>query len=138
MVSPIQWTWTWPNSGRWWGTGRTGVLWFMGSQAVGHDWETEHLLNSSSSLLAQNGLNHHTYYTANQHLKILIHFHFKLYFPSLSTTSIQGYSKVNDYLHLVPGSLYTEWPYNGRFSFFGNFWNRFERLKQEKSARLSN
>ena len=22
----IQWTWTWANSGRWWGTGRPGVL----------------------------------------------------------------------------------------------------------------
>ena len=29
------------NSGRWWGTGRPGVLWFMGSQRVGFDWATE-------------------------------------------------------------------------------------------------
>ena len=26
---------------RWWWTGRSGVLWFMGSQRVGHDWATE-------------------------------------------------------------------------------------------------
>ena len=26
MASLIQWTWTWANSGRWWGTGRPGVL----------------------------------------------------------------------------------------------------------------
>ena len=26
------------NSGSWWWTGRPGVLWFMGSQRVGHDW----------------------------------------------------------------------------------------------------
>ena len=104
------------------GEGQGGLVCFSGSQTVGHDWETEqHLLNSSSSLLAQNGLNHHTYYTANQHLKILIHFHFKLYFPSLSTTSVQGYSKVNDYLHLVSGSLYTEQPYSGCYSFLVNF-----------------
>ena len=26
MASPIQWTWTWANSRRWWGTGKSGVL----------------------------------------------------------------------------------------------------------------
>ena len=25
----------------WWWTGRSGVLWFMGSQRIGHDWVTE-------------------------------------------------------------------------------------------------
>ena len=29
------------NSGSWWWTGRPGVLWFMGSQRVGHDWAIE-------------------------------------------------------------------------------------------------
>ena len=29
------------NSGIWWWTGRPGLLWFMGSQRVGHDWATE-------------------------------------------------------------------------------------------------
>ena len=28
-------------SGSWWWTGRPGVLWFMGSQRVRHDWVTE-------------------------------------------------------------------------------------------------
>ena len=28
----------WVNSGSWWWTGRPGVLRFMGSQRVGHDW----------------------------------------------------------------------------------------------------
>ena len=41
MASPTQWTWVWVDSGNWWWTGRTGVLWFMGSQRVGHDWATE-------------------------------------------------------------------------------------------------
>ena len=31
----------WVNSGSWWWTGRPGVLLFMGSQRVGHDWATE-------------------------------------------------------------------------------------------------
>ena len=43
-ASPMQWTWTWANSRRWWGTGRPGVLQSMGSQRVGHDWATEQQL----------------------------------------------------------------------------------------------
>ena len=39
--SATQWTWTWANSGRWWGTGMPGVLQSMGSQIVGHDLTTE-------------------------------------------------------------------------------------------------
>ena len=41
MASPTRWTWVWVNSRSWWWTGRPGVLWFMGSQTVGHDWATE-------------------------------------------------------------------------------------------------
>ena len=41
MASWTRWTWVWVNSGRWWWTGRPGVLQFMGSQRVGHDWATE-------------------------------------------------------------------------------------------------
>ena len=41
MASPTQWTWVWVDSRSWWWTGRPGVLQFMGSQRVGHDWATE-------------------------------------------------------------------------------------------------
>ena len=41
MASPTWWTWVWVNSRSWWWTGRPGVLRFMGSQRVGHDWVTE-------------------------------------------------------------------------------------------------
>ena len=41
MASLTRWAWVWVNSGSWWWTGRPGVLWFMGSQRVGHDWATE-------------------------------------------------------------------------------------------------
>ena len=41
MASLTQWTWVWVDSSSWWWTGRPGVLWFMGSQRVGHDWVTE-------------------------------------------------------------------------------------------------
>ena len=43
MASPTRWTWIWVNSGSWWWTGRPGVLWFMGSQRVGHDWATDQI-----------------------------------------------------------------------------------------------
>ena len=41
VASPTQWTWVCVNSGSWWWTGRPGVLRFVGSQRVGHDWATE-------------------------------------------------------------------------------------------------
>ena len=41
MPSPTQWTWFWVNSRSWWWTERPGMLWFMGSQRVGHDWVSE-------------------------------------------------------------------------------------------------
>ena len=41
MASLFQWTWVWINCGSWWWTGRPGVLQFMGSQRVRHDWATE-------------------------------------------------------------------------------------------------
>ena len=37
-ASSMQWTWTWANSGRWWGTGRPGVLQSMGSQRDMTEW----------------------------------------------------------------------------------------------------
>ena len=41
MSSPTQWICVWVDSRSWWWTGRPGVLKFMGSQRVGHDWATE-------------------------------------------------------------------------------------------------
>ena len=38
MASPTRWTWVWVNSGSWRWTGKPGVLRFMGSRRVGHDW----------------------------------------------------------------------------------------------------
>ena len=51
MASPTRWTWVWVNSGSWWWTGRPGVLRFMGSQRVGHDWATE--LNKKLTLFSK-------------------------------------------------------------------------------------
>ena len=41
MASPTQWTWVWVDSRSWWWTGKPGMLRFMGSQRVGHNWVTE-------------------------------------------------------------------------------------------------
>ena len=41
MASPTQWTWVWASSGRWWWTGRSGMLQSMGLQRVGHNSATE-------------------------------------------------------------------------------------------------
>ena len=62
MASPTRWTWVWVISGSWWWTGRPGVLQFMGSQRVGHDWtelnwtnaqHTHTHMHSSSSISTQ-------------------------------------------------------------------------------------
>ena len=41
MASLTQWKWVWVDSGSWWWPGRPGMLQFMGSQRVGHDWANE-------------------------------------------------------------------------------------------------
>ena len=41
MTSPTRWTWAWARSGSWWWTGKPGMLQFMRSQRVGHDWATK-------------------------------------------------------------------------------------------------
>ena len=41
MASLTRWTWVWTSSGSWWWTGKPGVLQFMESQRVGHNWVTE-------------------------------------------------------------------------------------------------
>ena len=41
MASWTWWAWAWVNSRSWWWTGRAGMLQFMGSQRVGHNWATE-------------------------------------------------------------------------------------------------
>ena len=43
MASLTQWTWVWVNSRSWCWIGRPGVLLFMGSQRVSHDWMTTEL-----------------------------------------------------------------------------------------------
>ena len=46
MASPTRWTWVWASSRRWWRTGKPGMLQFMGSQRVGHNWLNKNFLIS--------------------------------------------------------------------------------------------
>ena len=48
MASLSQRTWVWGSSGRRWKTGKPGVLQFIGSQRVGHDWAAEQQEGGSS------------------------------------------------------------------------------------------
>ena len=48
MASLTRWTWVWVSSVSWWWTGKPGVLQFMGSQRVRHEWVTE--LNWTDSI----------------------------------------------------------------------------------------
>ena len=41
-MASLTWrTWVWASFRSWWWTGKPGVLQFIGSQRVGHDWVTE-------------------------------------------------------------------------------------------------
>ena len=50
MPSPMQWTWTWANFGRWWVTEKTGVLQRVAKNLWGHKesnkWTTEQQQNN--------------------------------------------------------------------------------------------
>ena len=41
MASPIQWTWVWANSRRWWGTMKPGIPQSTGLRRVAHNLVTE-------------------------------------------------------------------------------------------------
>ena len=55
MASLTRWTWVSVNSRSWWWTGRPGMLRFMGSQRVGHDWAADLIWSdlNGASLVAQ-------------------------------------------------------------------------------------
>ena len=40
-ASLTRWAWVWANSGRWWRTGKPGVLQSIRLQRMGHNWTTE-------------------------------------------------------------------------------------------------
>ena len=67
MESPTRWVWV--NSGSWWWTGRPGMLRFMGSQRVGHNWVTE--LNWQGKEIPYQVVLVHFYRTYNSHILLV-------------------------------------------------------------------
>ena len=51
MASPVQWTWVWASSEKWWRTGKPGVLWSMGSWRVRHNLAIEKQYAASNQKL---------------------------------------------------------------------------------------
>ena len=70
MASPTQCTWVLVNSGSWWWTRRPGVLRFLGSQRVRHDWVTE-LTWTEWDLFGGDG------YSLQDAIKTVKHFYFR-------------------------------------------------------------
>ena len=74
-VNKVTWTWTWANLGRWWETGRPGILQSMGSKRVGHDWATERQQQNKIETDNKNRIHpefqHSTFNLSRQYFKLL-------------------------------------------------------------------
>ena len=102
MVSLTQWTRVWVNSGSWWWTERPGVLWFMGSQRVGHDWATElNGISYSTSLPIYNWKLSNFYFSHSNRYKAISHCGFKVHFPNTNN--------VESFLYVYWSFLYLLW-----------------------------
>ena len=76
MGLPTRWTLVWVDSVSWWWTGMPGMLWFMGSQRVGHDWATELKWNDlKTTYMTQKG----TTYKSKIYCKNRIHYYLQEY-----------------------------------------------------------
>ena len=64
MASPPRWMWVWVDSRSWCWTGRPGMLRFIGSQRVRHDWATE--LNWTGVISVPENLGHIKFCSAIQ------------------------------------------------------------------------
>ena len=63
--------WVSVKSGSWWWTGRPGVLRFMGSQRVGHNWVTDLIWSDNIILLSYVEHNDSIFVKIVLHLKLL-------------------------------------------------------------------
>ena len=116
MASPTQWTWVWVDSGSWWWTGRPGVLRFMGSQRVGHDWATE--LNWTE-LMFTSKLNWKFLYTPWPHTSIAS--------PTINILHQSGaFLKISEPImthHYHPKSIVHTW-----YCTFSGFWQLYDDI----------
>ena len=99
-ASPIQWTWTWANFGRWWRPGRPDVLQSMGSKTVRCGLVTEQQ-QESRLYLSKNLFSNRTLYFKNNsrlHYLKLIKSIF-LYLCHYSQTVIVWLKTINCLIH---------------------------------------
>ena len=62
MASPTQWTWVWVNSGRWWWTGRPGMLRFNGWQRISHNWVNDLIWSDLTCIQISQEAGHEVWY----------------------------------------------------------------------------
>ena len=110
MASPTQWTWVWVNSGSWWWTGRPGVLQFMGSQRVGHDWATELTLKITNTMFKTWT---QSYFEVDKHF-----YHKEGFYNKSENSESEGRSVVSDSLR--SHGLYSPWNSSGQNIGMGN------------------
>ena len=108
--------WIWVNSGNWWWTGRCGVLQFMGSQRVGHNWATElNCVPGKYSILLE-------YFQVAQPFQGHIfdygledfHDHFSHLVLGMLTPGFGGYFHWQDTPWSVPGHFHKPYPKSSR------------------------
>ena len=90
MASLTRWMWVWVNSGSWWWTGKPGVLRFMGSQRVRHNWATELNMTLFSKQSTRNPRS--------------------LFLPCLGLSAISRASFLDMLLLQLPGALHSDGP----------------------------
>ena len=122
MASLTWWTWVWVNSGSWWWIGRPGVLRFMGSQRVGHNWATE--LNQTGILswdLVCLLSSYRTMYPWTcrlaGHLGIIKHTGLKSWLPSGLLKCRVGVSPLLENTRINPGENHESTPHKSHFKY---------------------
>jgi len=75
MASLTLWIWVWLSCGSWWCTGKPGMLQFMVSQRVRHDWGTELTVNNLKKQLVKQIMHNHTmkYYKRLRRMRQICH-----------------------------------------------------------------
>ena len=71
-ASPMKWTWIWANSSRYWRSGKTAVLQYLGSQRVRHDLVIEQQHNSNPSRYTEKAIENWSQITQLIHSKTKI------------------------------------------------------------------
>ena len=104
MASLTRRTRVWVNSGSWWWTGRPGVLRFMGSQRVGHDWATElnwtelnETIQTVGAILALKSLKHYGWCSSPTKSYAVINGSIEIPFNQFPLTYTKSFMKIQSH-----------------------------------------